>query len=199
MIALALVSLIVSTAEIEPVNLGDYPAIRRGVTSPIGGPIHAGDFRELWDHPEAFAGSSLRIQGRVARRFRQPRIAEFPALSELWVMDESQNPFCLLVPSDRQGDSEPGRAIRFEGVFLRLIRYEGGDGGRIAPLIVGPGPIEHIGPPPEKPANPSTAGSEVWLALIVGAFVVVVLGIQHLRRPVRRTRFEGPTPPFEQG
>lgn len=199
MIALALVTLIVCATEIEPVHLGDYPAILQGVTSPISGPIRAVGFRELWDHPETFAGSPLRIQGRVARRFRQPRMAEFPALSELWVMDESQNPFCLLVPSDRQGDSEPGRVIRFNGVFLRLIRYEGSDGNRIAPLIVGPGPIEPIGPPPETPANPSTAGSEAWLALIVGAFVVLILGIQHLRRPPRRVRNEGPAPPFDAG
>ena len=30
-----------------------------------------------------------------------------------------------------------GRSVRFTGTFLKMVRYEAGDGGRLAPLVVG--------------------------------------------------------------
>ena len=35
---------------------------------------------------------------------------------------------------------EPGRMVRFTGTFLKMVRYAGGDGARLAPLIVGDQP-----------------------------------------------------------
>jgi hypothetical protein len=101
--------------------------------------------------------------------------------------------------------------VRFEGVFLRSIRYQGGDSARLAPLVVGDRPPS-VTAAASKPA-PTGAGAKhgAWgnfsgldWALGLGAAVVVVavLARHHLRRPSRRplrldSEFE-PPPEFNE-
>src|SRR6185437_9218161 len=89
-------------------------------------------------HPDRYQGRRVQVEGRLVRRFRQDAIGKFPALVEAWAVSPAGDPFCLVFPATA-GKSEPGPAtVRFEGTFLKLIRYQGGDVARLAPLLVGP-------------------------------------------------------------
>ena len=112
-------------------------------------------FRDLWNHTDEFRGRRVTIQGRVERIFRQGPIGSFPALAEVWIVSPAGDPFCLVVPNesdngilsvidqgleDRATSKETpalGQTVRFTGTFLKMVRYAGGDGARLAPLVVG--------------------------------------------------------------
>ena len=107
-------------------------------------------FRELWNHPTTYQGRRVQVQGRLVRRFRQGSFGTFPPLEEAWVFSPAGDPFCLVFPAPRDlGETKaetktkmPGAAgsVRFAGTFLKLLEYQGADGPRRAPLIVGPAP-----------------------------------------------------------
>ena len=107
-------------------------------------------FRELWDHPATYQGRRVQVQGRLVRRFRQGSFGTFPPLEEAWVFSPAGDPFCLVFPAPRDPEEReaetktktPGAAgsVRFAGTFLKLLEYQGADGPRRAPLIVGPAP-----------------------------------------------------------
>ena len=121
-------------------------------------------FRDLWTHPGTFQGRRVVVQGRVERVFRQGPIGSFPPLVEAWIFSKAGDPFCVVFPGPGAtfaGDRErgpdvragadhrpddpawsravpaPGRWVRFTGTFLKMIRYAGADGARLAPMIVG--------------------------------------------------------------
>lgn len=159
-------------------------------------------FRDLWERPGDFAGRRVRVAGRVERRFRQPAHGAFPALTEAWIVDPAGNPLCLVFPSV-PGAGEPGRDVAFEGTFLRRIRYAGADAERLAPLIVGPDPPAESpapGPPAEPVGLPDASGLDPWIAGALAALVIVLLGLQHLRRrPASSPLLSGPPPEFVPG
>jgi hypothetical protein len=121
-------------------------------------------FRELWNHPEAWRGRRVRVQGTIARVFRQGAVGSFPPLAEAWLSTPEGDLLCLVFPQqDRRGqktdstagpaqktrdeppparelESEPGRRVTFTGTFLKTIRYPAADLARLAPLIVGDRP-----------------------------------------------------------
>jgi hypothetical protein len=112
-------------------------------------------FQDLWNRPDAFRGRRVILQGRVERIFRQGPIGSFPALAEVWIVSPAGDPFCLVVPNESgtgilpvadhglvdratsKQSLEPGQSVHFTGTFLKMIRYAGGDGPRLAPLVVG--------------------------------------------------------------
>jgi hypothetical protein len=116
------------------------------------------DFPDLWNRPDAYRGRRVTVQGRVERIFRQGPIGSFPALAEVWIVSPAGDPFCLVVPHDRgtgilhvadhgledratsKPSPEPGQTVQFTGTFLKMVRYAGGDGPRLAPLVVGEKP-----------------------------------------------------------
>jgi hypothetical protein len=133
---------------------------------PSDAPVRVG-FRDLWERPEAFQGRRVIVHGRVERNFRQGPVGDFPPLAEVWATSPAGDPFCLVFPpsgpirrsdlrhdvdsphvTDRghepittsTGVPERGRAVRFTGTFLKMVRYTASDGERIAPLIVGDRP-----------------------------------------------------------
>ena len=149
----------------------------------------------LWDDPERYEGRLVRVEGRVARRFRQGAVGTFPALVEAWAVSTVGDPFCLVFPATNdENDAAPGSQIRFEGTFLRQIRYQGADTARRVPLIVGArAPMVIVkAPKPARGHEPASTSGErkQWLDWTIGAvaagFVALVLARKHLQAPRRR-------------
>lgn len=184
----------------EPaISLADYPAIRDALGRSELGEAESVTFRQFWENPETYRDRPVRVRGRVERRFRQPSRGEFPALTESWIVDRAGNPICLLYPSGLD-DTAPGTEITFVGTFLRLIAYPGQDAKRLAPWIVGPSPpVASLSNEPQPAVLPEVVGLEGWIAAGLAVVVVVILGLQHIRRPPSRSeRIPGPDPTFEE-
>ncbi len=190
--------------DVSALSLADLAAYRAALTDDRNARAHSVvpvTFRELWDHPETYRGRVVQVEGRVVRRFRQGPIGNFPALEEAWAVSPSGDPFCIVFPASTQGSVLAPNSVRFRGVFLRRIRYQGGDVPRLAPLIVGSRPPE----PSARMAGPDRMPAErrSWLDGTVGVgvalVVAMVLAWQYARRPPRRLverHFEKP-PVFE--
>ncbi len=178
---------------IGPADFADY---RDALVAPPGDDVASVSFRELWTEPDTFRGRFVRVAGRASRRFRQPPRGEFPPLTELWIVDDEGNPFCLLYPSIEDRDALAGD-VDFRGTFLRLIRYRGADAERLAPLIVGPGRPQPRARPGkgEGTALPDLSSLDGWIAGFLAVAVIAILGLQHLRRrPAYRTDLPVPAP-----
>jgi hypothetical protein len=184
-------------------GLADLPAYREALT-PNDAAKEAAPrvgFRDLWSHPEKYKGRRVQVEGRVVRRFRQQPIGKFPALVEAWAVSPAGDPFCLVFPAT-SGKSEPGPAtVRFEGTFLKLIRYQGGDVARLAPLLVGPrapvpAPAQSS---PRQGGNPAGSDLDWVIGAIAAVAVVAVLAWHHAQRPFRNPSPAelGPPPCFE--
>ena len=176
-------------------------ALARPNPQPGKPPARTTTFRELWDHPEAFQGKRVRVEGRVERVFHQPAVGQFPALAEAWVVDASGDPFCLVFP---EGSVTIGSVVRFSGDFLRLIRYKGADLDRLAPLIVGPEPPTGLNPP-ASPGPPQAAadrrfGTDLVFWLIVASIAMYGIARAVAKRPptLRRPDVD-PAPVFDDG
>ena len=144
-------------------SLSDLAPYRAALEKRPGGtptPAKAVTFRDLWDRPETYQGHRVRVNGRVVRRFRQGAFGTFPPLTEVWAVAPAGDPFCLVFPTPAgsgPADAAPGASVRFEGTFLRRLRYQGGDTARLAPLIVGDGPPSVTTPAPPKGRRASDA------------------------------------------
>jgi hypothetical protein len=177
----------------------DITAYRRAL-EPSSGPAEPVEFRDLWARPEVYRGRRVRVEGRVVRRFAQPPVGEFPALTELWVVTPDNNPLCLVYPTP---DGEPdrlGASMAFTGTFLRRVRYQGGDAPRLAPLIVG-------GRPPEPLSRAETVDATAfrlptwayWAAGVpLAAGLAVLMAWLQMQRPVPRPPLGGRVE-FEDG
>jgi hypothetical protein len=159
-------------------------------------------FRELWDHAPTYQGRRVQVHGRLMRRFRQASFGTFPPLEEAWVFSPAGDPFCLVFPAPQETEKRetetkrkaPATAgsVRFAGTFLKLLVYQGADGPRRAPLIVGPAPPVAVTVDQRKPrthvAERSLTQLDWAIALAAGATVALVLAFQYLRRPISRPR-----------
>lgn len=180
--AFALLALAVAPPTDDGSRLGasDLPAYLDALR-PSNGPASPVGFRDLWDHPERHRGRLVRVEGRVVRRFAQPAVGAFPALTEVWLRTPGDNPICLVYPTPPRDDLRAGAPVAFAGTFLRRLRYDGGDGPRLAPLVVG-------GSPPE-PSRSRTAptGPPAWAfwagGVAAAAALAAVMAWVHLRRP----------------
>jgi hypothetical protein len=198
-------------------------------------------FKDLWNRADDFRGRRVTVQGRVVRTFRQGPLGSFPALVEAWITSPAGDPFCVVFPQPglidekQAGSGEaivaptekpaggsradvrpgPGRTVRFTGTFLKVVRYVGADGARLAPLIVGDGqPVLITAEPIESRDDGALlrtahGGDTVmkliyWaLGLAVAGLVAVSLARRHLRGPGGRAQRRiksadlGPDPPLE--
>jgi hypothetical protein len=198
-------------ADEAALTVADLAAYRAALSPTPGAngdatPPKAASFRELWEHPEVYRGRRVEVQGRVVRRFRQGAMGTFPALEEAWAFSSpTGNPFCLVFPVTAKPDPGPSGTspktrtpdeVRFVGTFLKLVQYQGADGPRLAPLIVGPASpaaaaaapaaatSDDRGPRPAAvPANGLT-GLGGTIALVAALLVALVLARQHMRRPL---------------
>lgn len=155
-------------------------------------------FRDLWEHPDRYRGHRVRVRGAIVRRFAQPAFGAFPPLTELWLRTPEDNPICLVYPTPSDVENAPvkvGGRVVFEGTFLRRIRYQGGDGPRLAPLVVGGSPPHRIG---KLEKATETVRLPRWAYWTAGVSVMACLGLLmawlHLQRPmpVRGSRDELP-------
>ncbi len=180
----------------EPgLSLPDLAPYRAALEGKARGTAVAVSFRELWNHPEQFQGQLVRVEGRVARRFRQGPVGTFPALVEAWAVSTVGDPFCLVFPAtNAEDDAAPGSLVRFEGTFLRQIRYQGADTARLVPLIVGArAPILLVkAPKPATAHEPASTSGErkLWvdwtIGVVAAGVVALVLARKHLQAPQRR-------------
>ena len=189
-------SLLLAAGDDPALTIADLEAYRLALRPAPAGEAAKVSFRDLWEHPEKFAGRQVRVEGRLARVFRQPKVGEFPALAEGWIVTPAGDPICLVYPDDR-GGPEIGAEVRFAGTFLRRVRYRGGDVPRLAPLIVGPATPE-LGAEPISTAWPGSSAD--WLiGLGAAAAVGAILAGRHLNRPVPGPVAVGPPPAFLDG
>lgn len=198
MIGLALLPVLLGLAEDDtPVSLADLPAYKAALEADPASPAVPVGFRDLWDRPDHYRGQRVRVEGTVRRRFRGPASGKLPARVEVWVQTASGDVLCLVSPEAR-GAAQPavGTPIRFAGTFLRRVSYEGGDGTRLAPLIVGPTAPEPTGSSGPKPNRGSTRPLDWTLAAVVALGVLLILGRQYLGRPSPQRMDRGTRPEF---
>jgi hypothetical protein len=185
-VQIASVSSVCAGKDAPPFTIADLPKYREALAGKPGGAPVAVTFRELWDHPEAYQGKTVQIDARIVRIVAQGPLGSFPSLSEAWGATPAGDPFCLVFPTHATGTgARTGVQVRFVGTFLRLIRYEGSDGGRLAPLIVGSkAPVIVSAPPPTSAARGRAFWSADWtVGAVVAAVVVGILLTRHLRKP----------------
>ena len=187
-------------AEDSPLSLADLEAYRQalgGKTDPTAPLVR---FRDLWDRPEAYVGRPVRVEGRVARLFRQSRIGEFPPLTEALITSKAGDPFCLVFPM-AEGLPAPkvGSSVRFGGTFLKRLRYQSGDVARIAPLIVGPEAPSAVVYPGASLDGMSGSNADWVLGVGAASLVAIVLARKHLSRPPSSPSSLDPPPIFIDG
>jgi hypothetical protein len=158
-------------------------------------------FRDLWDRPGEFRGRRIAVGGRVERVFHDGPVGQFPALAEVWIYSPASDPFCLVFPETKDDPApKPGDLIRFEGTFLRRVKYRGGDVDRLAPLVVGPAsPRVEEAAAPKSVAVPSGSPFDGMFVLVIGGIVALGLLRAHLRRPSPRPIVIDPPPEFQDG
>lgn len=182
-------------------RLPDLPGYREALEPPAdtSEPAVPVGFRELWERADRHRGRRVQVEGRVVRQFHQPPLGTFPALTELWIFSPTQDPFCVVFPTTDEAEDhvETGEMARFEGTFLKLIRYRAADDDRLAPLIVGPRPPLRYAGDPVAGLLPRTSFSVLdWVVGLAVALVVVALVLGLLvRRPVARPRPASAEPP----
>lgn len=190
-----------------PVSLADLAAYRAALIAPSGpASPPTVTFRDLWEHPERHQGRLVRVEGRLARLFRQPAVGQFPPLAEAWITSPKGEPICLVFPTG-PGSATPqsGDQVRFAGTFLRRILYSGGDGKRIAPLLVGPhlpSVLDAGSRSASDPFGPIFGGDHLadWgISLVVSLGVLAVLLRRHLSRPPEPVAPLDPPPAFLDG
>jgi hypothetical protein len=188
--------------ESSGLNLADLSGYRAALERPTQDPAVAVSFRDLWKNPKAFEGKRVRIEGRLARQFRQGAYGTFPPLVEAWVYSPSGDPFCVVYPAGTAHPLDGTKTIRFEGTFLRLLRYKAEDAPRLAPLIVGPAPPEPTGQRvvPRAIAKSSTEWLDWTVGIGAAIVAAAVLGTRHLRGAPRapRSAVAEPAPQFRE-
>lgn len=194
-VALSLIALQDDRTGLAPADLPAYRAALRGegLSTP-----QSARFRDLWERPREFRGRTVRVEGRVLRRFAAPSSGDLPRRVEAWVATATDDLICLVYPGvPGQGSAAAGgEGVAFEGTSLGLIRYKGGDVVRRAPLVVGPVPPRSIRA--ARPGTPSSFGSATdWaVAGFAAAVLLVMLGRARLGRLTRPRPENGPPVEF---
>jgi len=168
-------------------ELADLPGYRAALSGQSKqAPINV-SFRDLWYRGQDYDGKRVRVEGRLARRFHQEPIGSFPALTEAWLVAPSGDPFCVVFPESDRAKLPKVGLLRFTGTYLKKVRYQGSDGPRGAPLIVGDQPPAIVHPGEPSPTPQVRFSRLDWLIGLGAALVVMlVLLSQHARRPRRR-------------
>lgn len=187
-----IVVLLTQTAGVDGLSLADLPAYAAALKDAGSDRPTPVTFRELWSEPKSHRGRKIEVSGRVARVFRAPAQGELPPRIEIWV-DQGENLLCVVVPDRVPPDGlvRPGRVVAISGTFLGSVRYSGGDVERLAPLIVGPGPVRSLDDAASSRV-PTNWSAPTWYAVAVGSILVGgLLAWRHSRRPC------GPRPAAE--
>ena len=188
-----LLAAILATIDDGRLALGDLAAYRDALEIKMPDSVPAVTFRDLWAHPDRYQGRPVRVEARVVRRFRRESVGRLPPLAEVWAVEPSGDPLCLVFPdADGSASLAVGRTIRFAGTYLKRVRYRGGDADRLAPLIVGPSP-------PTPLADSDRRSLDLALGVGAAFAVMLMLSRRALSRPIRRPVPTGPAPEFVDG
>ena len=187
-----------ASADEPTLTLADLAAYRAALSAKAETPPARVGFRDLWGAPERYRGRLVQVEGRLVRRFRQDAFGTFPPMAEAWAVSPAGDPFCLVFPDPASPASPPlGTPVRFVGTFLKRVRYQAGDGPRLAPLIVGGGPPVASVRASATSKPPRRYGTTLdWTAaLAVAALVAFFLARMHLNKPVARNPVRATEPP----
>jgi hypothetical protein len=178
-------------------SASDLDAYRAAIVTKDRGHAPRVEFRDLWQHDPQYRNRRVELDGRIVRRFSQPSVGRFPALTEFWVVNALGEPICVVVPTSKlnpDSNTSPS-SVRFQGTYLRPLRYQASGGERVAPLVVaseGPEGLRAENVPPGR------FSGDGMIAVGLAGLVVVVLLVQFLRKPARRARYVGTEPTFLQ-
>jgi hypothetical protein len=181
----------VGEAQEPALSYADLPRYRAALRGRPSSPAVRADFRSLWQEPGTFRDRPIIVEGRVEKRYHSAAAGDFPATTQLWIVDAHGNPFCTVFPATGNEVVPLGKTVRFIGTFLELIRYHGSEAVRRAPLIVGP-------QSPSVIENNVTFDRSLDWAVggIAGMFVALILLSRHMRQPRRNYPAIGPPPEF---
>lgn len=186
----------VSTPAAKAIGLTELESYHEALQAAPKGPAPPVRFEQLWLDGPLWEGRDVTIEGRVVRQFRQPAVGSFPPLVEVWIASTTGNLTCGVFP-DRGPIPTRAGAIRLTGRYLWRIRYESADGPREAPLLVGAEPATAVADPPRATLPRAGAHRIDWeVAVGLLLFVTLVLGVQHFRRPGRRSTGRALPPDF---
>lgn len=197
-----LLTLVLVQAPSGDLGVADLAEYRAALFEPGRGPTARVSFHELWNGDATYRGRQVQVEGRVVRRFEQPEMGSLPALTETWVATPGDNPICLVSPTTSGSrQAALGSWARFEGTYLRRIRYAAGDTPRLAPLVVGCFPPRVMAPARSGlSATPARDPTMDWvLGLGIGLVVLFILLARHAMKPDRHGPNESPPIEFQDG
>ncbi|WP_435010246.1 hypothetical protein P12x_001496 [Tundrisphaera lichenicola] len=184
-------------AEDSSLTLGDLEAYRQALENQRDLSPKLVGFRDLWSHPAEYLGRPVRVEGRIKRQFQQAAVGEFPPLVEAWILSSVDDPICLVFPikQDRPPPAD-GTWVRFDGTYLKRLRYQGGDVARVAPLLVGPEAPTIVESGASVEFGRSWSSTHWIMGLGVAAMVALVLARRHFSRPISQPISIEPPPVF---
>ena len=182
-------------------------------------------FKDLWNRPDDLSrparhgaedgscGPSARGRSAASPRWRKSGSHRRPAIlsvryshnpphsmQEPAASEARSGPSAKKAPKGRRADVMPagGQTVRFTGTFLKMVRYAGADGPRLAPLIVGDQRPEVSSPEPaesrvdrpslETPGRPvGDPACFLALGLALAAMAAILLARWHMRAPMPST------------
>jgi hypothetical protein len=183
------ICLVVVGTDPRGIVLGDLPTYLEALQQRPAAPGERVSFRAAWEREEAYRGRCVLVEGRAARMFEAGSSGRFPAVVEVWIVDEGGYPWCVVFPREAvpgEWDRWRGSRVRFEGTFLKLVDYESGDGRRRAPVVAGPAGPQVLG---SGRGGATGAAGEPWrwdliVGVVAGLFVVLLLvGLRMRRMP----------------
>ena len=161
-------------------------------------------FAQLVRSPQRYRGKLVFLHGRL-RRLTELQLSRkppgFKRLYEGWLFtDEAQNnPYVVIVshvPEGMPRGGEIAQTVSVAGFFLKLWKYQAGDGSRFAPLLLGRRLIWHPQPAHTVPERWAYRAVFCLFALLVALlFAVVRWSDRSIRSARRRYRFSGHNAP----
>lgn len=130
---------------------------------------------QIWERPEHYRGVPIHLLGTVLRVLTyETKLSPSGRLYEAWMVtsDSQRNPYvCVFEDAPKGfpvGDRLNERVV-FNGYFLKLMRYQGGDSLRVSPLLVG-----RIGWVPAPAAGGAASRRPfLWMAIAVAVMFVI--------------------------
>ncbi|WP_435006796.1 hypothetical protein P12x_004273 [Tundrisphaera lichenicola] len=102
-------------------------------------------YTHLWERPERYRGVPIHIEGTAKRILTyevNPELAPSGRLFEAWVYSDENRvvPYVLIFadpPKDLVIGPDLFVRVKFDGYFMKLLRYTASDHARAAPMLVG--------------------------------------------------------------
>jgi hypothetical protein len=130
---------------------------------------------QIWERPEHYRGVPIHLLGTVLRVLTyETKLSPRGRLYEAWMVtsDSQRNPYVCVFEDAPKGfpiGDQLNERVVFNGSFLKLMRYQGGDSLRVSPLLVG-----RIGwVPAAAPGGAASRKPFLWMAVAVAIMFVI--------------------------